>query len=111
MFPPPVAFDPNDPGAVASLPFGAKFAVLVAWFTGAFGGGATATLIGRRWAPAAWVVAMTILLFAASNFTAFPHPLWMMVGSVPATLLGGWLAILATGAGYGRPPSPPKPGL
>lgn len=111
MFPPPGNFNPNDPGAVAALPFASKAMVLLAWLVGAFGGGGAASLIARRWAPAAWVVAVTILLFAATNFTAFPHPMWMMIGSVPATLAGGWLAVVATRAGYGKPPSAPKPGL
>jgi hypothetical protein len=111
MFPAPAGFNPKDAGAVASLPFATKFSVLVAWCVGAFGGGVAASLIARRWAPAAWVAAATIFLFAASNFSAFPHPLWMMLGAAPATLLGGWLAIVATKAQYGRPPSAPKPGL
>lgn len=112
LFPAPTGFNPKDAGAVASLPFATKFSVLVAWCAGAFGGGVAASLIAKRWAPTAWVVAATILLFAASNFSAFPHPLWMMLGAAPATLLGGRLAIAATRATYGRPPSsPPKPGL
>ncbi len=112
LFPPPAGFVPTDPGAVAALPFGAKFSVLSAWFAGALGGGVAASLIGRRWAPGAWVVAVTILLFAATNFSAFPHPLWMMIGSIPATLIGGWLAVIVTKATYGRPPvRSPKPGL
>ncbi len=111
FFPAPAGFDANNPEAVESLPFATKFSVLVSWWAGAFGGGMLASLIARRWAPAAWVVAVTILLFAATNFSAFPHPLWMMVGSIPATALGGRLAIKTTRASYGRPPSPPKSGL
>ncbi|NWG93432.1 MAG: hypothetical protein HXY21_13155 [Parvularculaceae bacterium] len=110
-FPPPAAFDAKDAGAVAALPLGAKLSVLFAWFSGAFGGAVAALAIARRWAPAGWVVAATILLFAATNFAAFPHPLWMIIASIPATLAGGQLAILLTRANYGRPPAPPKPGL
>jgi hypothetical protein len=113
FFPAPKGFDPTSLEAVKALPFGAKFMVLVSWFVGAFGGGVAASLISRRWAPAVWVVALTILLFAATNFSAFPHPAWMMAGSIPATVLGGWLAILVTGGKYGLPPKPqnPTPGL
>lgn len=104
QFPVPAGFDPTRPEAIASLPFGAKASVVIAWFAGAFGGGLVASLIAKRWAPAAWVVAATMLLFAITNFTAFPHPLWMMVASIPAAGIGGYLAVRITGARYGRPP-------
>lgn len=107
LFPVPAGFDPTDAAAIAGLPFGAKAAVVAAWFAGAFGGGVIASVISKRWAPAVWVVAATILLFAGTNFSAFPHPLWMMMASMPATAFGGWLAIRLTGARYGRPPTPP----
>lgn len=105
LFPAPPGFDPASAAAVAALPFAAKAAVLVAWFAGAFGGGAVAALIAQRWAPAAWVVAMTILLLAGTSLAAIEHPLWMAIGAVPAALAGGWLAVAATGARYGRPPA------
>jgi hypothetical protein len=104
LFPIAAGFDPTKPGAIAALPFGAKAAVVIAWFAGAFGGGGLASLIARRWAPAVWVVAATILLFAMTNFSAFPHPLWMVIASAPAAGLGGYLAVRLTGARYGRPP-------
>lgn len=103
VFPVPAGFDPLKAGAIGALPFATKASVVFAWFAGAFGGGVTASLIARRWAPAAWVVAATILLFAATNFSAFPHPLWMMIASLPAAAFGGWLAVRITGARYGRP--------
>lgn len=104
LFPIPAGFDPTKPGAIAALPFGAKAAVVIAWFAGAFGGGAVASLIARRWAPAVWIVAATILLFAMTNFSAFPHPLWMVIASAPAAGLGGYFAVRLTGARCGRPP-------
>lgn len=104
LFPVPAGFDPTRPEAIAALPFGAKASVVFAWFAGAFGGGLVASLIARRWAPAVWVVAATMLLFAMTNFTAFPHPLWMIAASVPAAGLGGYFAVRLTGARYGRPP-------
>lgn len=108
FFPAPPDFDPSSAAAVAALPLAAKLSVLAAWFAGAFGGGALAALIARRWAPAAWVVAMTILLLAGTSLAAIEHPLWMAIGAIPATLLGGWLAVRVTASRYGRPPAPPK---
>lgn len=108
LFPIPAGFDPTKPEAIAGLPFGAKASVVFAWFFGAFGGGVVAALIARRWAPAAWIVAATMLLFAMTNFSAFAHPLWMMIASAPAAALGGYLAVKITGARYGRPPAPEK---
>ena len=105
FFPVPATFDPTSAADVAARPFGAKALVVFAWFLGALVGGITTSLIGKRWAPAAWVVAATMLLFAISNFSAFPHPLWMMIASAPAAALGGFLAITITGARYGRPPT------
>ena len=105
-FPPMTPLDVGDANAVKALPLGAKVALLIAWAAGAFGGGAAALIIAKRWAPVAWLVAATILLFAASNFLSFAHPLWMVIGSVPAAALGGWLAIIATRADY-RSPRPP----
>lgn len=108
LFAPPVGADAGS--GVAALPVAVKASVLCAWFVGAFAGGVVASLVARRWAPAAWVVATTILLFAATAFSATPHPLWMMLSAVPATLLGGFLAVRASKAVYGRPPSAPSPG-
>lgn len=111
FFPAPPGFDPSSASAVAALPLAAKVAVLVAWFAGAFGGGAVAALIARRWAPAAWVVAMTILLLAGTSLAAIEHPLWMAIGAAPAAMIGGWLAVVTTGARYGRPPAAEKKSL
>jgi hypothetical protein len=111
FFPAPPDFDASSATAVAALPLAAKFSVLAAWFAGALCGGAVAALIARRWAPAAWVVAMTILLLAGTSLAAIAHPLWMAIGAIPATMFGGWLAVLLTGARYGRPPEPEKKSL
>jgi hypothetical protein len=111
VFPVPPGFDPTKAEAIAALPFGAKALVIFAWFAGALGGGVVASVISGRWAPAVWVVAATILLFAMTNFSAFPHPLWMMIASAPAAGLGGYLAVRLTGARYGRPPAAEKKSL
>ena len=108
LFPIPAGFDPTMREAIASLSFGTKASVVIGWFMAAFGGGVIASLIAKRWAPASWVVAATVLLFAITNFSAFPHPMWMMLASAPAAALGGYLAVRTTGARYGRPPAPEK---
>ncbi len=103
IYPPPAGLDPMDPASMASVPLAAKIAVVLAWFAGALGGGVVASLIAKRWAPAAWVVASTILLLAGVTMMQFPHPLWMMIGAVVATGAGGFLAVKLTSAYYGRP--------
>lgn len=103
LFPPPFGLDPTKPGALGSVPMQAKVAVLIAWFVGAFGGGVAASLIAKRWAPAAWVVAATILLLAGASMMQFAHPIWMMASAVLATGLGGYIAVKATSGYYGRP--------
>jgi hypothetical protein len=111
FYPVPEGFDPSRAADIAARPLGSKLAVVFAWFAGAFGGGLGALLVSKRWAPAAWVVAATILLFAGANFSAFPHPLWMMLASLPATAFGGWLAVRLMRARYGAPPGAAEKGL
>ncbi|MFN0024527.1 MAG: hypothetical protein ACKVS5_11600 [Parvularculaceae bacterium] len=108
FFPAPPGFDPTAPGAIASLPFQSKFSVLIAWFAGALGGGIVAALASRRWAPTAWIVAATILLLAGTSLASIDHPPWMALGSIPATALGGVLAIKLTRGRYGAPPAAAK---
>ena len=69
-----------DLSGLKSLPIASKFGVIGVWFVGAFFGAGLSSLIGKRWAPASWVVAATMALFAVSNFAADPAPLWMTVG-------------------------------
>ncbi len=104
MIPPPPGFDLANPDSVKSVPVAAKVAVLAAWFVGSFGGGAAASIIARRWAPAAWVVAATIFLLSAVTMAEIPHPGWMMAGAIAVIALGGFLAVKATNGNYGRPP-------
>lgn len=75
---------------IAATPIGAKIAVVVGWFLGAFLGGVAALMIGRRWTPLAWIVALVIFLLSVMNFIAFPHPIWMMAGALVAAVLGGF---------------------
>jgi len=115
IFPPPAGVDLKDPEALKSvmgeIPLGAKIAVVIGWFAGVLGGGVAALLIAGRWAPVAWVVAATLFAMAGISLMAIPHPLWMVVGAIVATLAGGFGAIRLTKAGYARPAPSPKPGL
>lgn len=100
-----------DLSGLKSLPIANKFGVIGVWFVGAFFGAGLSSLIGRRWAPASWVVAATMALFAVSNFAADPAPLWMMALTVAGIAAGGWSAVRTTAARYGAPPAAKKPGL
>jgi len=94
-----------------SLPVAILLGVVGVWFAGSLTGAVTASLIGRRWAPAAWIVAATMTLFAVSNFTSDPAPLWMALLTVAGIAAAGWCSIKLTSASYGAPHSVPKPGL
>ncbi len=103
MFPPPPGLDPENPESLRATPAGAMLTVITAWFAGAFGGGVAASLIAKRWAPAAWVVAATILLLAGATMAELPHPLWMIAGAIVSTGLGGYLSVKLTHGYYGQP--------
>jgi hypothetical protein len=107
IFPPPDGVNLKDPAALAgimeSIPLGAKIAVLVAWFAGILAGGSAALYIGRRWAPVAWVVAAALFGMAAVTMIQIPHPLWMMIGAVVATLAGAFGAIKLFHGTYAPP--------
>ena len=85
IFPPPEGLDLTNPDDQARLmeiiPLGAKIAVVVAWFVGAFAGTYVARKIGATSWPS-WLVAG--LMIAASFFTTmmFPHPIWMVICAV-----------------------------
>lgn len=107
LFPPPAGVNVKDPRALAEImdqiPFGAKLAVLLAWFLGILGGGVVGARIGQRWAPVAWIVAATLFAMAVITMIQIPHPLWMAAGSVIATVAGALGAIRFAGATYARP--------
>jgi hypothetical protein len=107
LFPPPPGLDFKDREALVAamdkIPVGAKIAVIVAWFLGVFAGAATTSLIGRRWAPLAWLVAAILFAFACQTMLMIPHPLWMWVASVVAAIAGAYLAVKLTDASWTRP--------
>lgn len=95
IFPPPEGLDLKDPEVQKTLmeqiPLGAKIAVLIAWFAGAFGGGIAAARITKK-AWAAWAIGSFMLLMSGITLTMFPHPAWMIVGAVILPLLAAWMA-------------------
>jgi hypothetical protein len=96
-------------GAVPSL--AGRIALVIGWYAGILGGGAAALFMGRRWAPVAWVVAITLFAFIAIQI---PQPWWMMAGAVVAALAGGFAAIKLMKGSYARPvmtPKIPTPGM
>ncbi len=94
IFPPP-GIDLANPAALATiidqLPVGALVAVMIAWMAGAFGGGAVAAKISRvPWT--AWIVGAFMLAGGAWSMYVIPHPTWMQLALLPATLVPAWLA-------------------
>lgn len=96
IFPPPDGTDLKDPEALKAImmdvPVGAKFAVLVAWGLGVFAGGAVARKIAADFPHAAWLVGVALFAAAAFTMMQIPHPVWMMAGSVIATIAGVFAA-------------------
>ncbi len=113
LFPPPAGTDLSNPAAletlIDALPFGALAFVMIAWVAGAFGGGAIAALIARQSWPA-WIVGVLMLAGGLWSMIVIPHPLWMQVGLVPATLLPAWIAgqLYGTTRRRGALPGPPS---
>ena len=99
----PESLDPISADAMKRLPLTNKLIIISIWALGAFLGAIAASYISRRWAPASWVVASAMLLFAISNFASFPAPIWMVFASLGAIISGGYLAVAATGARYKIP--------
>lgn len=96
IFPPPDGVDLKDPETIRTLmsdiPLGAKIAVLVAWFVGTIAGGLTAVRVAHAGAWPAWAISGIMGLFIAINLFWIPHPVWMIIGALALTVLGGWIA-------------------
>ncbi len=96
IFPPPEGVDLKDPETLKTLmndiPLGAKVAVLVAWFIGTIVGGITAGKVAQSGTLPVWILAGIMLAFIAINLFIIPHPVWMVVGAVALTGLGGFIA-------------------
>ncbi|HEV2078921.1 MAG TPA: hypothetical protein VGR19_03345 [Allosphingosinicella sp.] len=65
--------------------------MLVSWFLGALAGAAVAKKVGgRSWA--AWTIAGLVFAYLLLTVAMLPMPGWMMVSSLAAPLLAGFLA-------------------
>ena len=95
LFPSPAQIDNfNSEQLIAAFPtlaMGAKIAIILSWFGGAFVGAATAKrLAGRGWA--AWTIAGFFCLYVLLNVLILPMPGWLQAIAVAAPLIGGLLA-------------------
>jgi hypothetical protein len=90
VYPPPPGVDLNDPATLQSLmatiPTGAKVAVLVAWALGIFVGSAVAIFVAERQSWPAWVTAIVLFGLALATMAVIPHPDWMLWGASVLTL-------------------------
>jgi len=69
-----------------------QLVLLAGWALGAFSAAATATLIGRRWAPLGWLAAASVLLEAGVTLIAFKLSLILWPAAVAAAGAGGYMA-------------------
>ena len=77
--------------AFSTVPTGAKVAILLSWFGGAFAGAVTAKRIaGSGWA--AWTIAGIFAVYVVINVLILPMPGWLQVIAVAAPLIGGLIA-------------------
>ncbi len=112
MVPVPADIDPYARDVMKKLPLANQAGVILVWFFGTFSGALAAAFIGRRWAPAIWVVAATMALFAIVNFASYPSPIWVVLVTVGVIGGGGFSAVKLTKASYGKPvEGAPRPGL
>ena len=97
IWPPPADLDLSKPEDLARLmevvPLPAKIAVLVGWGLGSFAGCAVAAHRAPDWRyPAAAVVGGVQMAGGIATMVMFPHPAWMVLGSLlvflPCALLG-----------------------
>lgn len=91
IYPPPPGIDPTQPDAmialIAQMPAMALGMVLVAYAFGTFLGAFTATTISRAHKRGvAITVGVVMLALVALNFSAIPHPTWMVVAGLAIPL-------------------------
>jgi hypothetical protein len=97
VYPTPDRIDLSDADDVreyvGALPVGAFLFVLGAWIAGTFSGGLVAAFIARS-SPhlAASGIGVVILLAAAANLAAIPHPPWFVWAAMIGVPLAAWTA-------------------
>lgn len=81
------------------------------WLFGSFAAAGIALLIGRRWAPLAWIAAATLALNAIITLASFKLPFFLWPASFAFPMLGGFLAIKLMGGVYVQETKPEGDGL
>ncbi|MEL7491547.1 MAG: hypothetical protein AAGJ73_12580 [Pseudomonadota bacterium] len=113
-YPTAEGIDLKDPeqfrALMKNIPFGAKLFVVASWAAGALAASLGALLVGRRWAPTAWIASGTLFAMAGMTMIEIPHPLWMMLAAPLAFIGAPWLMIRLLKATY-RPPAKAGDGL
>lgn len=96
IYPPPAGFDVSNPESLRTLmdqiPLGAKITVVVAWAFGILAGGSAAAFIAKRGPVPAWWVGGILFSMAASTMFSIPHPAWMWIAAIAATIIGSYVA-------------------
>ena len=101
LYPAPATTDFNNPEAVkqfiANMPAWAFVYLLVVYAIGAFGGGAIATLVGKRtMVLPVWITGIVLTVGAIANLIMIPQPMWFAVINVieyiPCAYLG-WVLL------------------
>jgi hypothetical protein len=106
FYPPPSGLDVTDPANeaafaqfVATMPFGGKVMVLLAWLVGTFLGALAAAKIARHQTAAALLVALVVISGVIGMIMEIPHPAWL---SILGLLLPIPVALLAVRLVYRR---------
>jgi hypothetical protein len=90
LFPPP-SVDLNNPNSPSALPFVNQLFPILGWFVASLVGGWLAIQVSAR-DGTAWLVAASVLVGEALDFSLGRHAVWVMVVGVLAPLVAAWLA-------------------
>jgi hypothetical protein len=85
--------------------------LVIGWLTGAFAAALIALLLGRRWAPLGGLAAASVFLAAFIALISNPLSWLLWPGAALATGLGGFAAVMLTGAKAAHPALRKKDGL
>lgn len=109
IYPLPPGTDPTDlealKAAMAEMPPGAYFFVLLGWFVGPLAG----SWVAAKLAPGSpfvhgMIVAGLVAGSAILNLVVLPHPAWMWVAGPLVILGGGWLGARLASRSAGTAP-------
>ena len=92
---PPTLYDSfgviDDAPTIVRMPLAGMMIIALAWFSAGLVG-AFAALRIAQWRPAGWVVASLIVVMNLWTGVIVTEPIWLMLASVVAPLIGCWLA-------------------